>query len=116
MTLAYERSHAPSLQGFLHWFETGETEIKRDLESGDRDAVRVMTVHGSKGLQAPVVFLPDTMQIPTKGPTLLWHGDGEDRLMLWPPGSDYTDDICQELKDAAKAARDGSTAASSMSP
>ncbi|WP_404381849.1 double-strand break repair helicase AddA [Caenispirillum salinarum] len=106
MTLAYERGHAPSLQGFLHWFETGATEIKRDLESGDRDAVRVMTVHGSKGLQAPVVFLPDTMQMPTVGPTLLWHGDGEDRLMLWPPGADHTDAVCQELKDAAKAARE----------
>lgn len=106
MTLAYERTHAPSLQGFLHWFETGATEIKRDLESGDRDAVRVMTVHGSKGLQAPVVFLPDCMQVPTTGPTLLWHGDGEDKLLLWPPGADATEEVCQGLKDAAKAARE----------
>ncbi|MCA1973877.1 MAG: double-strand break repair helicase AddA, partial [Caenispirillum sp.] len=106
MTLAYERTHAPSLQGFLHWFETGATEIKRDLEGGDRDAVRVMTVHGSKGLQAPVVFLPDCMQVPTTGPTLLWHGDGEDKLLLWPPNSDAAEDVCQGLKDEAKAARE----------
>jgi ATP-dependent helicase/nuclease subunit A len=106
MTLAYERGHAPSLQGFLHWFETGATEIKRDLESGDRDAVRVMTVHGSKGLQAPVVFLPDTMQMPTQGATLLWHGAGEDRLMLWPPGADHADAVSKELKEAEKAARE----------
>lgn len=105
-TLAYERSHAPSLEGFLHWLETGATEIKRDLEGGDRDAVQVMTVHGSKGLQAPVVILPDTMQMPTMGPTLLWHGDGEDKLMLWPPGADHVDTLCQGLKDAAKAARE----------
>ena len=57
--LAYERDHAPSLDGFLHWLEQGKLEVKRDLEAAG-GAVRVMTVHGAKGLEAPVVFLPDT--------------------------------------------------------
>ncbi len=59
--LAYERDHAPSLQGFLAWLEQGALEVKRDLEAGG-PAVRIMTVHGAKGLQAPIVFLPDTTQ------------------------------------------------------
>jgi len=52
LALAYEHEHAPSLQGFLHWLDAAVTEIKRDLETGG-DQVRVMTVHGAKGLQAP---------------------------------------------------------------
>ena len=62
--LEYERHHTPSLEGFLHWLERGRLEVKRDLEQTNRNAVRVMTVHGAKGLQAPIVFLPDTLQTP----------------------------------------------------
>ena len=49
----------PSLQGFVAWLRAADTEIKRDMEIA-RDEVRVMTVHGAKGLEAPVVFLVDT--------------------------------------------------------
>ncbi|MGB8621941.1 MAG: double-strand break repair helicase AddA [Paracoccaceae bacterium] len=57
--LAYERLEVPSLTGFLAWLESDEVEIKRQLDSaGDR--IRVMTVHGAKGLEAPIVILPDT--------------------------------------------------------
>ncbi|MGE5267358.1 MAG: double-strand break repair helicase AddA [Deltaproteobacteria bacterium] len=52
--------HAPaSLTGFLHALTENDREIKRDTEQ-TRDEVRVMTVHGAKGLEAPIVFLPDT--------------------------------------------------------
>ena len=71
---------APSLQGFLHWLATGETEVKRDLEQRGRDEVRVLTVHGAKGLQAPIVFLPDTLQVPNQPLPLLWTERG---LPLW---------------------------------
>ncbi|MXO50775.1 double-strand break repair helicase AddA [Erythrobacter gaetbuli] len=55
---AYAASHVASLQGFIRWFDAGEGEIKREAgECGDQ--VRVMTVHGSKGLQAPIVILAD---------------------------------------------------------
>ncbi len=60
---AFEREHAPSLTGFLEYLEISEPEIKRDMEEGHGE-VRVMTVHGAKGLQANVVFLPDTCSIP----------------------------------------------------
>ncbi|MDF1854936.1 double-strand break repair helicase AddA [Pseudooceanicola sp.] len=57
--LAFERNAVPSLTGFLVWMETDELEIKRQLDSaGDR--IRVMTVHGAKGLESPIVILPDT--------------------------------------------------------
>jgi ATP-dependent helicase/nuclease subunit A len=56
--LAYEQVNVPSLQGFLAWLEEGETEVKRDPDSL-RDEVRVMTVHGAKGLEADIVFLVD---------------------------------------------------------
>lgn len=59
----YERDNPPSLQGFLKWIERGGAEIKRDPDQG-RNEVRILTVHGAKGLQAPVVFLPDCGQNP----------------------------------------------------
>ncbi|RZK03718.1 MAG: double-strand break repair helicase AddA [Novosphingobium sp.] len=55
---AYTASATPSLVGFLAWFDAGEGELKREA-SGAGDLVRVMTVHGSKGLQAPIVILAD---------------------------------------------------------
>ena len=58
-SLAYERMEVPSLTGFLTWLAAEEVEIKRQMDSaGDR--IRVMTVHGAKGLEAPIVILPDT--------------------------------------------------------
>ncbi|HEY5337152.1 MAG TPA: double-strand break repair helicase AddA [Rhizomicrobium sp.] len=63
LALSYEQLNTPSLEGFLHWIERGEVQIKRDMERG-RDEVRVMTVHGSKGLEADIVILPDTTALP----------------------------------------------------
>jgi ATP-dependent helicase/nuclease subunit A len=59
LALAYDDGAPPSLQGFLCRLRQGQREIKRDMEQG-RNEVRVMTVHGAKGLEAPIVFLPDT--------------------------------------------------------
>ncbi|BAE52966.1 double-strand break repair helicase AddA [Paramagnetospirillum magneticum] len=106
LTLAFERAHPPSLQGFLHWLEAGALEIKRDLEQAGRDAVRIMTVHGSKGLQAPIVFLPDTMQVPTRSPRLLWLGEGEGELPAWPPRAEDMDSVCRQGADARKQSRE----------
>jgi len=57
--LAYERHEVPSLTGFLIWLETDDIDIKRQVES-EGHRIRIMTVHGAKGLEAPVVILPDT--------------------------------------------------------
>ncbi|HKD48561.1 MAG TPA: double-strand break repair helicase AddA [Rhizomicrobium sp.] len=78
LALAYERGATPSLEGFLDWVARGNTEVKRDMEKG-RDEVRVMTVHGAKGLEADIVILPDTTTLPdppSRKGHLLYHGDG----------------------------------------
>ena len=59
LALAHDEGAPPSLQGFLCWLRQGRREVKRDMEPGHNE-VRVMTVHGAKGLEAPIVFLPDT--------------------------------------------------------
>jgi ATP-dependent helicase/nuclease subunit A len=63
LALDYEERETPSLQGFLHWFTSADTEIRRDMDQSG-DVVRIMTVHGAKGLEAPIVFLPDTCAAP----------------------------------------------------
>jgi ATP-dependent helicase/nuclease subunit A len=63
LALAYESRQTASLQGFVHWLRTASTEVKRDMEIA-RDEVRVMTVHGAKGLEAPLVILADTTTEP----------------------------------------------------
>jgi ATP-dependent helicase/nuclease subunit A len=100
---AYERTNTPSLQGFLHWLAAGRAEIKRDLE-GAAGAVRVMTVHGAKGLEAPVVILPDTLQKPRATPSLLWP-EGSD-APLWLPRAADADDVAAAARDAAQRAQD----------
>ncbi len=55
---AFATTGTPSLVSFLNWFDAGEGELKREAGSGG-GLVRVMTVHGSKGLQAPIVILAD---------------------------------------------------------
>ncbi|NJM28818.1 MAG: UvrD-helicase domain-containing protein [Rhizobiales bacterium] len=55
--LDYETAETPSYPGFLRWFRSGESEVKRDMDQ-DSGGVRVMTIHGSKGLEAPIIILP----------------------------------------------------------
>lgn len=75
--LQFEALATPSLQGFLDWFDRGEVEIKRD-PSQPLDAVRVMTAHASKGLQAPLVILADATVDPGRSPRsiLNWSPNG----------------------------------------
>ncbi len=64
LALNYERKAPSSLQGFMAWLRSADTEVKRDMEIS-RDEVRVMTVHGAKGLEAPVVIMVDTTSSPS---------------------------------------------------
>ncbi len=111
LALTYERENAPSLEGFLHWLSAGGLEIKRDLEQ-EHGAVRLMTVHGSKGLEAPVVILPDTLQLPTAADGLLWVEDAraEDSrkppLAVWPVKRDYDLPLLGEARAARKRAQE----------
>jgi ATP-dependent helicase/nuclease subunit A len=98
--------HPPSLQGFLHWLRQSGAEIKREPEAAG-DTVRIMTVHGAKGLEAPLVILPDTATLPPDEDRLHWTVDPETGtgLFLWAPRAELTCNAVQALKDAAAARR-----------
>lgn len=101
LALDFERTHTPSLQGFLHWVTAGGTQIKRDMETTGNE-VRVMTVHGAKGLEAPIVFLTDTCKTPDGrlDSRVQWGVDQPE--MLWSP---YKDARCKTFTDWTDQAR-----------
>jgi ATP-dependent helicase/nuclease subunit A len=102
LTLTHEQAHTPSLEGFLDWAERGQVEIKRDMEHG-RDEVRVMTVHGAKGLEADIVILPDTTALPdppSRKGQLLYQDD----TVLFPLADADAPEIVRKAK--AKAEED----------
>lgn len=73
----FERTHPPVLHGFVTWLTDADAEIKRDMEHG-KNEVRVMTVHGAKGLESNIVILPDTTRVPDarKVPSVLKFDSG----------------------------------------
>ncbi len=78
--LAYERTQTGTLHHFLKWFITGDSEIKRDMDAAN--GVRIVTVHGSKGLEAPVVFLIDTIHTP-KEPSVIPLNKSSEPQWIW---------------------------------
>jgi ATP-dependent helicase/nuclease subunit A len=85
LALSYEKKAPASLQGFMAWLRAADTEVKRDMEIS-RDEVRVMTVHGAKGLEAPVVIMADTTTSPSDTQRLrlihLPRGNGG-KVVVW---------------------------------
>ncbi len=103
LALDYERSHTPSLQGFLSWLERGNSEIKRDMEQ-EVQAVRIMTVHGAKGLEAPIVFLPDTTQLPSLSDRLFILSNDDISYVLGSPRSESDNEMISALRAQRKEA------------
>jgi ATP-dependent helicase/nuclease subunit A len=102
----FEHDHPPALQGFLAWLAASEEEIKREQDRAG-GSVRIMTVHGSKGLQAPIVILPDTMGVPTDKTRILWPQEGSAvAVPLWAPRRNLEDATCRRLRAAATLRRD----------
>lgn len=99
--LRYQDMHPPSLQGFLHWLRNSEETVKREAEAGG-DAVRVMTAHGAKGLQARLVILPDTVGTPRFEDRLFWVKDGPTGLdvPLYVPRGALAVSVTQKLRAA----------------
>ncbi|MBP5161251.1 MAG: UvrD-helicase domain-containing protein [Alphaproteobacteria bacterium] len=96
LALNYNENHTPSLQGFLQWMRMDDIQISRELDQTDLNAVRIMTIHGSKGLQSPIVFLPTTcFYTPFKGPILWIHG-----LPIWLPKKLDRCELCQPFINA----------------
>ncbi len=97
----HQQKGVPSLQYFIRAFEGDETDVKREMDSA-KGQVRVMTVHGAKGLEAPMVILPDTTQSPNFKDTLISIDDG---FYLKPSQGDVPMAL-QESFEAAKAKQD----------
>jgi ATP-dependent helicase/nuclease subunit A len=97
--LAHARTHPPALQGFLHWLRQSGAEVKREAE-GAGGLVRLMTVHGAKGLQAPLVILPDTTGLPPDDGTVCWA----DALPVWSPRKELRCRIADGLRQQKRAA------------
>lgn len=96
LCLVFQEKQTPSLQGFIQWISEENIELKRDLEQSNQ--IRVMTVHGSKGLQAPIVFLPDTTQAPLDLPPIGFYEDS----LLWLPPSEKDIFLTKKIKQTLR--------------
>lgn len=70
----YTINNDPSLQNFIFWLEESKATAKREIDESGR--VRIMTVHASKGLQAPIVIMCDTTTLPSNNNHFIWDDKG----------------------------------------
>jgi len=102
LVLDYETRETPALQGFLAWLRAARAEVRRDMELA-RDEVRVMTVHGAKGLEANTVILADTTTTPggPRDPRLLTLENG---ALVWATARNADIAAMSDARGAAQAA------------
>jgi len=105
LALEHDMHEAPSLVAFLAEMEDSDLSIKRDMEAGT-DAVRVMTVHASKGLESKIVFLGDTCTMPSHhhDPKLLEVGS-DAKSLAWTPGKSNEPKKLGEAREATRLAQ-----------
>jgi ATP-dependent helicase/nuclease subunit A len=109
--LDHEASGLPGMQSFLAVLEAQSPEIKREMEQG-RNEVRIMTVHASKGLEAPVVFLVDSGGEAMRAQHVprLRKLDVSRRVgpmapaVLWVASSEHENSLSESLKDDLRRA------------
>jgi ATP-dependent helicase/nuclease subunit A len=105
--LSYEQQQGISLAGFVAWFEQAEIELRREMEAGGGE-VRLMTVHGSKGLEAPIVILADAAETLDRrsSPLIAIASDARDhpleRLLYWTLSERVKADVIENWKDVHK--------------
>lgn len=106
LAMDHQRRKPSSLGVFLAELEDLEISIRRDMESG-RDLVRVMTVHAAKGLEAKIVFLPDTCSAPSRNRSpeifAVSRNSADPPIIAWSPNKEAD---CQVLSEARKKARE----------
>ena len=106
--LTFEGEATPTLQRFLDWFDRDEVEVTRD-PSAPLDAVRVMTVHGAKGLQAPLVILADATGDPdaARAGTIRWPVEegGRPLPVFRPRKEELAGTLADALADAERRER-----------
>lgn len=99
--IAFESAAVPSLDGFIVWLEADEIKIKRQADTTG-GLIRVMTVHGAKGLEAPVVILPETQKIKPREGGALVAGPGG--VTAWRPKADDAPEALRAEREHAAAA------------
>jgi ATP-dependent helicase/nuclease subunit A len=101
--MTYTSRHPPSLQGFLHWLRRSGAEVKREAEAAG-NMVRIMTVHGAKGLQAPLVIVPDTTGLPKDEGSIVWADDARTgrAIPLWAPRKEFRCNVLDRLRAAGR--------------
>ncbi|MEL7256935.1 MAG: double-strand break repair helicase AddA [Pseudomonadota bacterium] len=101
LAMSFERQSVDSLTGFLIWMEADKLEIKRQMETTG-DSIRVMTVHGAKGLESPIVILPDCAKrdVRMESQTFVLN-----KKPLWRPATDDLPTCLREARDAERTAQ-----------
>jgi ATP-dependent helicase/nuclease subunit A len=102
----YQQSNLSSLYGFVRWLQRPEVKVQSHTFSGD-SAVRILTVHGAKGLQAPIVILADAASSEqTPHEQIFWYDKrnssqniNADYWMFFSTYKDYEDDFTKEVKE-----------------
>ncbi len=96
LTIVFEQSNTPTLENFISWIVKDEVIIQKEMEQGASNTVKIMTVHGSKGLQAPIVILADTTKTKNKSlkSELLWDDD----IAYFPTSSSNYESNCKRVK------------------
>ena len=98
--LDFETRGIPTLQGFVARIEESTADIKREMEQG-RDEIRIMTVHGSKGLESNIVFMPDICGLPNKSSSdRIYAVEG---APVWSPSAGSAPAPVREIIDAGQA-------------
>lgn len=105
--LNYESENIPTLQNFLQAQNNNESEIKRQMEEAGK-AVRIMTVHAAKGLQAPIVILPDTVRTGNsiKHDKILWPDRSGETLPYFCPQSKQLPENCERALITLRSKQD----------
>ncbi len=105
VSLSYEENHSSSLAGFASWFASEDTEIKRNMDQGSGE-VRLMTVHGAKGLESSIVILPDTTSMPRSNATsalmFVEPTSGGPTLPFWRLSGLALSQVVEDWKDRDK--------------
>jgi ATP-dependent helicase/nuclease subunit A len=105
LALAFESSTAaPTLAGFLGWFDRAEPEIKRDMDAS-HGQVRVMTVHGAKGLEANIVILADTCDLPHQAQQSSILFAGAQEIPFWKLRKSFWVPVITALEEEARGRR-----------
>ena len=97
----FEAQGGASLAEFIAQQRMSDIEIKRDFGNIQENQVRIMTIHGSKGLESPVVYVPDIIKGVEPSQTVV----GGDDALYWPADSVYMPDVIAEVKEADRQAR-----------